>query len=167
MKKIEQYLTSYAAYHRDPRNLTTHFFGIPLIVLSILVLMAQTSWQIAEVTINLSLIVVLFLSAFYLSLNRIIGLIMLVLLLPLLVVADILAAHYSWLLGVPLFVVGWVLQFIGHYYEGKKPAFVDDISGLIIGPLFVVVEWLFHFGFFAALKATIEAEVGPLKRHTN
>jgi uncharacterized membrane protein YGL010W len=43
-------------------------------------------------------------------------------------------------------VVGWVIQFVGHYYEGRKPAFVDDITGLIIGPLFVVAEAAFLMG---------------------
>jgi uncharacterized membrane protein YGL010W len=31
--------------------------------------------------------------------------------------------------GIGTFVVGWVIQFVGHYYEGKKPAFVDDLLG--------------------------------------
>ncbi len=41
---------------------------------------------------------------------------------------------------------GAVIQFVGHYYEGKKPAFVDDVSGLIVGPLFVVAEVAFCWG---------------------
>ena len=38
-------------------------------------------------------------------------------------------------LGLGLFAVGWVIQFVGHYYEGRKPAFVDDVMGLLVGPL--------------------------------
>jgi uncharacterized membrane protein YGL010W len=26
-----------------------------------------------------------------------------------------------------------VIQFIGHWYEGRKPAFVDDLIGLLVG----------------------------------
>jgi len=70
----------------------------------------------------------------------------------------------SW--GVGLFVVGWVFQFVGHFYEGKKPAFVDDLSGLAIGPLFVVCEFLFMCGTFKALKAAVEADAGPVTRQT-
>ena len=63
--------------------------------------------------------------------------------------------------GLGLFVVGWVIQFVGHYYEGRKPAFVDDISGLMVGPMFVVAEALFGLGWNTALRERIEREVGP------
>ena len=45
-----------------------------------------------------------------------------------------------------LLVAGWAIQFIGHAFEGKKPAFVDDLVGLLIGPLFIVAEAGFAFG---------------------
>src|SRR5256885_12287117 len=35
-------------------------------------------------------------------------------------------AWLGWGLGI--FAVGWVIQFVGHYYEGRKPAFLDDID---------------------------------------
>ena len=65
--------------------------------------------------------------------------------------------------GIGMFVVGWVIQFVGHYYEGKKPAFVDDISGLIVGPLFVVAELAFLLGLRQDLKQQIEARSGPVR----
>ena len=49
--------------------------------------------------------------------------------------------------GIGAFVVGWVLQFVGHYYEGRKPAFVDDLVGLLVGPMFVTGEVLFALGW--------------------
>ena len=45
-----------------------------------------------------------------------------------------------------MFLLGWVIQFVGHYFEGRKPAFVDDLSGLIVGPLFLVAEAAFAMG---------------------
>ena len=60
-------------------------------------------------------------------------------------------------------VGGWVLQFIGHHYEGKKPAFVDDIMGLAIGPLFVLAELSFELGLRSELKEEIERRSGPVK----
>ncbi len=67
-----------------------------------------------------------------------------------------------------------MLQFIGHHYEGKKPAFVDDImglaigplfvlAGLAIGPLFVLAELSFELGLRSALKEEIERRSGPVK----
>ena len=68
----------------------------------------------------------------------------------------------SWLVwGLGFFGVGWLVQFVGHYYEGRKPAFVDDLVGLLVGPMFVVAEWLFMLGWNKPLQAAIEAEVGP------
>ncbi|MFX8094694.1 Mpo1-like protein, partial [Acinetobacter baumannii] len=59
------------------------------------------------------------------------------------------------------FVVGWVFQFVGHYYEGRKPAFVDDLVGLLVGPMFVVGEAMFTLGWGRPLLAEIERRVGP------
>ena len=67
-----------------------------------------------------------------------------------------------WLsVGVGSFVVGWIIQFVGHYYEGRKPAFVDDLVGLLVGPMFVVGELLFALGWGKDMLASIESRVGP------
>jgi len=63
--------------------------------------------------------------------------------------------------GIGFFVLGWLIQFIGHYYEGRKPAFVDDIVGLLVGPMFVVGEWLFALGWGHDMLAEIERRAGP------
>lgn len=44
---------------------------------------------------------------------------------------------------------------MGHYFEGRKPAFVDDLIGLLIGPLFIAAE----AGFLLGLRKDVEAEV--------
>ncbi|HIA26860.1 MAG TPA: DUF962 domain-containing protein [Planctomycetes bacterium] len=41
-----------------------------------------------------------------------------------------------WALG--LFVGGWILQFVGHAFEGNRPSFMKDPRFLLIGPLFIV-----------------------------
>lgn len=38
-----------------------------------------------------------------------------------------------WLPALLLFVLGWVLQFIGHLVEGKPPAFFSDWRFLVTG----------------------------------
>jgi uncharacterized membrane protein YGL010W len=69
-----------------------------------------------------------------------------------------------WLGGsIGLFVVGWVIQFIGHYYEGKKPAFMDDLRGLLVGPMFVTAEIGFALGLRHDTKAAIEKVAGPVR----
>ena len=54
-----------------------------------------------------------------------------------------------------------MIQFVGHWYEGKKPAFVDDLVGLLVGPMFVVAEALFMLGWNKPLVDEIERKVGP------
>jgi uncharacterized membrane protein YGL010W len=69
-----------------------------------------------------------------------------------------------WLaISVGIFVGGWALQFVGHHFEGKKPAFVDDIMGLAIGPLFVLAELSFELGLRNDLKQEIEKRSGPVR----
>ena len=63
--------------------------------------------------------------------------------------------------GIALFVVGWILQFIGHYYEQRKPAFVDDLVGLLIGPLFLVAEAAFALGLAPKTAEIVIALAGP------
>lgn len=38
-----------------------------------------------------------------------------------------------WPVPLTLFVVGWTLQFVGHYYEGKPPEFFHDWRFLLVG----------------------------------
>jgi uncharacterized membrane protein YGL010W len=46
---------------------------------------------------------------------------------------------------VAIFVGAWILQFIGHQIEGKKPSFFEDIQYLWVGPLFVLQPLLRKF----------------------
>ena len=38
-----------------------------------------------------------------------------------------------WRAALALFVIGWILQFIGHYFEGKPPEFFKDWRFLFVG----------------------------------
>lgn len=38
-----------------------------------------------------------------------------------------------WRISLGLFVVGWILQFVGHYFEGKPPEFFRDYRFLFVG----------------------------------
>jgi hypothetical protein len=62
-----------------------------------------------------------------------------------------------------LFFGGWALQFVGHYFEGRKPAFMDDLRGLLDGPLFLVAEAAFALGLSPELRAEVERRAGPTR----
>jgi uncharacterized membrane protein YGL010W len=38
-----------------------------------------------------------------------------------------------WIVALTLFILGWMLQFIGHYFEGKPPEFFRDYRFLFVG----------------------------------
>ncbi|TDV60620.1 DUF962 domain-containing protein [Pseudomonas sp. LP_7_YM] len=166
MKNLIDHLSQYAAYHRDMRNIITHFVGIPLIVLAVAVLLSRPGWSsvsLGGLWISPALLATSAATLFYLRLDRPFGVLMGVLLALCLWAGACLAQQTTmvWLsTGIGLFVVGWVIQFIGHYYEGRKPAFVDDLSGLIIGPLFVVAEAAFLLGMRSKLQSSIEGKAG-------
>lgn len=165
MKNLVEYLSQYAAYHRDPRNIATHFVGIPMIVVAVTVLLSRPGLDMAGVWLSPALLVALLTGWFYLRLDQQFGLIMALLLGLCLWAGQVLAQQSTvvWLsAGLGLFVLGWIVQFVGHHYEGRKPAFVDDLSGLIVGPLFVVAELAFVLGMRPELKQAIENNAGPV-----
>ena len=158
-------LVQYARYHRDRRNITTHLIGVPLIVFAVGVLLARGVVELAGVRTSLAWVAFGVLALWMLTRG-----------LPALAVATaafvgalVWAAHglgdgalLSWLgWGLGLFVLGWCIQLMGHYYEGRKPASADDLIGLLVGPMFVVLEFLAMAGFCRPLVARIEHSAGP------
>jgi uncharacterized membrane protein YGL010W len=158
-------LSMYAAYHRDRRNIATHFVGIPMIVFAIAVLLARVQVEFGAVMLNAAWVVWGLAAVWYLTRGNLVLGGTTALVNGLLTAAAVPLAAGStaqWLgWGLGVFVAGWVLQFIGHHYEGRKPAFVDDLVGLLVGPMFVVGEALFALGWGRALLAEIEQRVGP------
>lgn len=164
MKSLVDHLSQYAAYHRDPRNIASHFIGIPLIVVAVAVLLSRPQW--ADGWLSPAVLAALASAWFYLRLELRLGVLMTVLLSLCIWAGQVLAQQSTlvWLVsGIGMFVVGWAIQFVGHHYEGRKPAFVDDVTGLIVGPLFVVVELAFLLGLRRDLKEQIEARVGGVR----
>jgi uncharacterized membrane protein YGL010W len=173
MRTLTQQLTQYAAYHRDRRNIATHFIGIPLIVLALAVLLSRPAFTLGALPLTLSAAWLLFTAAtvYYLVLDVPLGVMMACVSALCLAFGEWLAAQstLAWLAtGIGLFVIGWVFQFIGHVaYEHRKPAFIDDVIGLLIGPLFVLAEALFGFGWRPELREAIDAQVGPTRSNAD
>lgn len=166
MKTLLDQLSNYADYHRSARNIATHLVGIPLIVMALFVLLSRPMWSFNAWHVSPALIVAVVSVVYYLRLNLGMGLIMGVLYgLGLALGAAVAELETAiWLMvGGGGFLIGWVIQFVGHYFEGKKPAFFDDVMGLAIGPLFVVAEVLFKLGAYAELKQQVEERSGPVR----
>ena len=165
MVPIEQNLTQYAAYHRDRRNIATHFVGVPMIVFALVLAQAVVAVPLGPVTLTLAAITSIAACVYYLLLDRVLGSAMVVILFLMNAGASEVTARLgvgpslAWALGI--FIVGWAFQFLGHKYEGMKPAFYDDVKQLLIGPLFVCSEGFFLCGAKAQLRRYVEDRVGP------
>ena len=165
MATIEQNLTQYAAYHRDRRNIATHFVGVPMIVFSIVLALAVVEIPAGPVVLTLAAITSIAASIYYLKLDLTLGITMAVVLFAMCAGASEITHRMGTgrALGIAaaIFVAGWAIQFLGHKWEGMKPAFVDDAKQLLIGPVFVCAEAYFLFGGLAHLRRYIEDRVGP------
>lgn len=164
MRPALDLLSQYAAYHRDRRNIVSHFIGVPLIVFAIGVLLARPTFGMGTLMLSPAWVAFSLAAAWYLTrgsltlgiaVSAAIGILM-ALAHPF--AAGSIAASLAW--GFGLFVLGWLIQFIGHWYEGKKPAFVDDAIGLLVAPMFITAEVLFALGWNLAMRDEIERRVG-------
>jgi uncharacterized membrane protein YGL010W len=84
-RTMQEWVAEYATSHQHPVNRACHTLGIPLIVVSIL--MIPLVW----------------------------------------------AGVLDWRVPASIFVIGWILQFIGHAFEGKAPEFFKDWRFLFVG----------------------------------
>lgn len=166
MKSVAENLTQYAAYHRDRRNVATHFVGIPMIVLAVVIALAAVSIPIGAMEFTLAALLSIAACIYYFRLDLAFGLTMAVALFAACAAASEILARLGIAGGLAaaaaLFVAGWALQFLGHRFEGMKPAFFDDARQLLIGPLFVCAEAFFFLGAKPELRRHIEERVGPV-----
>jgi uncharacterized membrane protein YGL010W len=149
-------LATYASYHRDARNRATHFIGIPAIVFSILVPLALVRVDGVSAAMLVALLAVMG----WIALDRTIGLAMLVMMVPMLLIAEWVAGFGSataWTVFAIFFVGGWAFQLVGHVWEGRRPALADNLFQAFIGPMFIMAEVLMALGLKQDLKAVIDA----------
>lgn len=163
---LAETLANYGEYHRDRRNVLTHAVGVPMIVLALDVLLGRPTFTVPllGVAATPALIVNVLAAVWYLQLDIKAGLMMTALLAVFYAVGVQIAAvsTTAWIGGgIGLFVVGWAFQFLGHHWEGRKPAFVDDLRGLLHGPLFMAVEGLWALGLAKGLKAEVQNLMAP------
>jgi len=148
-------MATYAAYHQDARNKATHFIGVPVIVLSLFIPLA---WLRID-AVSAAMIAAAALAVYYLVLDLALGLAMLVVLAVLAWLGERIAmqgavAGWTWF-GV-LFVGGWILQLVGHVYEGRRPALADNLFQIFVAPIFLAAEAFFALGYKPGLQEAVQ-----------
>jgi uncharacterized membrane protein YGL010W len=159
MKTLEEQMSFYASYHQDARNKATHFIGVPLIMLAILVPLSWVSFDVAGFGITAAMLLAAAVLAYYFALDVPLACAMLVVIAALMWLAEALAARgtvagWAWF-GV-LFVGGWILQLVGHVFEGRKPALADNLFQIFVAPIFLAAEIFFALGYKPQLHQEIQ-----------
>ena len=85
-KTNDEWIEEYSESHQHPINRLCHFWGIPMIVVSLVLMLIGC-----------------------------------------------LANRWLFGTGVGLFLLGWILQFVGHAFEGKPPEFLRNWRFLLVG----------------------------------
>jgi uncharacterized membrane protein YGL010W len=164
MSFFTQQLATYSAYHRDPRNRATHFIGIPAIVFSLLVPLALWRFRLFGLDASVAWVVAILALAGWIALDVTIGLAMVVVVVPMLLIAEWIATTQStattWIVFAVFFVGGWIFQLVGHVWEGRRPALADNLFQAFIGPMFIMAEALMALGLKQDLKAVVEHRTG-------
>ena len=158
MKTLEDQMAFYAAYHQDARNKATHFVGVPVIILSLFIPLAWLSVSVGGVTITAAMLFAGVVLAYYFVLDIALGLAMLVINALLIWAGHEIAAlgtAQGWAWFAVLFVGGWILQLVGHVYEGRRPALTDNLFQIFVAPIFLAAEVFFALG----LKRPLHDEV--------
>ena len=137
-RKVDQLIAHYGSSHTHPTNELIHYIAIPLIMLSLCGLLFALHPWVAYAFIAASMVYYARLSwVFFLSMTA----------WSLIIVAVVHAMQPHVLIAsVAIFVGAWIIQFIGHKIEGKKPSFLEDLQYLWVGPLFVLSKLFAKLG---------------------
>lgn len=141
MRTVEAWVNEYSATHRHPVNILLHNICVPLIFFSVMGAIHCLS-QFLFQNEALGIFVFSGVLVFYIRLGRKPFFYMLAIVILNAVViflADLFLAGLPWRIYLTVFILAWIGQFVGHYLEGKRPSFLDDLRYLLIGPL-----WLFY-----------------------
>lgn len=154
-RPIDAYFDKYAESHQNHTNEFIHWICVPLIVFSLFGLVWAIPFPQLEFLgryngyVNWASFLIAFSIYYYYRLSPILSYAMLLMIM--IFSAGIVGLEKlhnlngwppMWQVGLIIFVIAWIGQFIGHKIEGKKPSFLDDIKFLLIGPI-----WLLHFLF--------------------
>jgi uncharacterized membrane protein YGL010W len=136
MAQLNDLFADYASHHRTRGNKLFHRIGIPLIVLTLLGMLARVGiFTTAGFRFDAAMAVILVSTLYYIWLDWRLGTLMLLVS----VAFYFLGRAMPFWLDTALFVLGWIFQFIGHsVYEKRQPAFFRNFVHLLVGPLWIL-----------------------------
>jgi uncharacterized membrane protein YGL010W len=166
MQTLEQQMSFYAAYHQDARNKATHFVGVPMIIFGLFIALGWARIELGGVTLTAAMLLAAVVLVWYFLLDFPLAAAMLVINAGLLYLADLVSVQpigsgLVWFLV--FFGGGWVIQLIGHVFEGRKPALVDNFLQIFVAPIFLAAEVFFALGYKPALHAAVQKRAREMR----
>jgi uncharacterized membrane protein YGL010W len=147
MVKMDWLLEKYGENHQNPTNKLIHWFCVPSIVFSLFGILYAIPFPVERgLFTNWAFVFYIACLIYYLRLS-----------IPIMVGLAVVCGVMVWginnifetvgrdvfglvKVSLGIFAIAWVVQFIGHKIEGKKPSFLEDVQFLMVGP-----AWLLHF----------------------
>jgi uncharacterized membrane protein YGL010W len=69
----------------------------------------------------------------------------------------------GWTWFAVLFIGGWILQLVGHVFEGRKPALADNLFQILVAPIFLCAELFFALGYKPEVHAAVQARAAQMR----
>jgi len=159
MKTLEDQMAFYAAYHQDGRNKASHFIGVPMIMLSLFIPLAWIRLDVGGVPLTAAMLFAAVVMVYYFLLDVPLAVAMLAVSAALVWLGHqvaALGAAQGWAWFGVLFVGGWIVQLVGHVFEGRKPALADNLFQIFVAPIFLAAEVFFAFGYKPRLHEAVQ-----------
>jgi uncharacterized membrane protein YGL010W len=131
-RNVDRLLDRYGEFHCNAANKAIHWVCVPLIVWSVLGALWSASPVAAYVAVGAAMVFYL-----WLSLPLALGMLGVI---ALMVWPLTLLGSRALIVSIAVFVLAWIGQFIGHILEGRKPAFLEDVRSLLIGPAWLLAD---------------------------
>lgn len=136
-RTLEQWLAQYSDSHRHPLNRAMHAVCVPAILWAILALL----WTPRVGGVRVAYVLIALAAPFYVWLGlKAVAVIGTELAVCVLILQFWPRALVLWPTAAAIFLLAWTGQFIGHRIEGRRPKFLQDLTFLLIGPLWVVLK---------------------------
>ncbi|KAK9485748.1 hypothetical protein V1527DRAFT_466150 [Lipomyces starkeyi] len=167
---LEDQLSFYMAYHHQQVNVWIHTVCVPIILVTSFALATNSGplfslfGSYVDSYLNVGVLAAVGYASFYILLDPIVGAIVSPLVVGSSIIATDLINEYgtagNYIAG-GLWVISWILQFIGHaVYEKRAPALLDNLlQALVLAPFFVIFELVFRFGFRQDLEQRLKVRI--------
>ncbi|MDE1973959.1 MAG: DUF962 domain-containing protein [Hyphomicrobiales bacterium] len=159
-------LAVYADAHRDRLNGVMHIIGNPIIFVGVVMPLSLVPVTLFGFHTSLAPLLVIPALLMWMAWDFGLGLGIAVAAVPLLWIAAAIAGNvgvaWMWTIAATFFVLGWVLQIVGHQaFEGKRPTAINNPMQSLIAPMYMVAKLYAALGLRPDLAGILQQPSVP------